>query len=171
VTRIKTILLSFSLVAATAAPALANDGFASGQAPTRFPRDARRSDPQVDRQNADEQLRLEQVLAAKSAAERDRLEEELRRTRANGRETQIQREWLAEKQLLRDAHEREWLADKQRARAENDRVWLADKDRIRAQYERAWQPEKERARVAYERAGLGFDHEVLADVYDRDVLR
>ena len=170
-TRIKTILLSMSLVAATAAPALAYGGYPGGQPPSRFAPEARRYDRGNQSQDTEEQRQLEQSLAAQSASERGRLEADLRRGDVSPREARLQREWLAEKQQMRDDHERQWLAEKQHARAENDQDWLANKDRIRARYERAWEAEKDRAIVSYQRAGLRLDRDSYVDVYGRGGYR
>src|SRR5215831_3146091 len=152
VTRIKTLLLSISLVAATAAPALAYDRLPSGPSPTGFA--GPRFDRRLDRQDDEEQRRLEQDLAARATAERGRLEQDLRHYGVSAREARLERQWLAEKQSMR---------------ADSDQDWLANKDAIRARYERAWQAEQDHARIAYERAGLGRDRDTDADVYARRV--
>ena len=108
---IKTLFLSLSLLAASAAPALAR-----GAGPSR----PVHLESSHDRLGAAERLRLDRHLTALSAAERRRLEVHILRTGLHGRAADLARARLLAKQRVREVQRNRELAIKQRERELRD---------------------------------------------------
>jgi hypothetical protein len=116
----KSLILSLSLLAGAASPALARERAREGRRerprPVQVERDGR-AERALDRLEAAERLALARHDARLDDVERRRLESYLARHGITGRRAAIERARLAEKQRVRHAENLAHLEKKQRARA------------------------------------------------------